>query len=189
MPGVVFPSHEFTKVGHSPHSLTERTMAKTRANQQSNGTIDAKTESAVGRSAAHVMDRYIGGLAVLDSELEVHRKELYIPLYRDAKQWAPHFKPKNLDKKRRKFDEEIHYVLETASLNLNIGTIALRAAHRAMVSRLYRRGSRRELNAQWQAHINFAGNYVKARREKIRISKELCEEEFSAYAPFLTNAD
>jgi hypothetical protein len=187
VPGIVFPSHEFTKVGHSPPGLTERAMAKTRASQSSknNGNVD---EGSVGRSAAHIMEGYISRLTVLDSELSVRRRKLYIPLYREVSQWAPHFKPKNLDKKRREFDEEIHEIIDTASLNINIGSTALKAAHRAVVSKLYRRGSAKELNDQWASHIKFAGDYLKDRREKISISKHLCGEELKAFQPFLDQA-
>lgn len=183
--GVVFPSTEFTTVARSARDLAVHTMAKTRkANRASIDIVDK--DNTTGRSVAHMLGRYIRGLNSLEDELIEKRESLLIPLYRETySPWQAHFKARNLDKKRKQFDEHLHDTIETATLNLDIGSTAIKAVHRAAASNLYRRGSSREINAQWKRYIEFVGKYVAERRKKIAQSKERCQEQYEHFEPFL----
>lgn len=186
VPSVVFPSDEYSKVAHSARGLTSRNMNKARLSAGKKGLGPTETELLVGRAAANILTSYIGSLDGLDKNLEKKRTTMLAPLYKETNTWVPHFKIKNLDKRRREFDEEVHHILDTASLNLNIGSIALKGAHRALASNLYRQGKTpHDINHQWRRYLHLTRDYVRARRQKIQISREECELELQPYLPFL----
>lgn len=188
-PAVVFPTEQFRTVARSPQDLAKHAMAVTReANKDNSDPIDV--EGKVGRSAGHALLGKINGLEKLEATLAATRNDLLLPLNREvnnntSRPWQAHYLPKNIDKKRKQFDEELHHTLDTAAINLNIGTTALQAAHRALVSNLYRRGSRNELSSQWLNYLTLSRDYVKARRSKIATSKAECKLQMNFYQQFI----
>lgn len=183
--GVVFPVNEFHVVARSAPDLAKHVMAKTRRANAGNPDHLA-VESTVGRSAAHALDTKIQGLNKLENELIENRNSLLIPLYRDTRRiWQSHFKAKNLDKKFKQFQEQYHQTIETACINLGYGTTTVKALHRAALSRQSRRGTTHERNQRLQEDIVLLGRYTTARRAKIVISKNQCEQELAYYEPFL----
>lgn len=190
-PGIVFPAREFHVVARNAADLAKHVMAKTRRANDNNPDGES-VEARVGRSAGHALEGKVLGLNELEKEYITVRNSVLIPLYREAKRngavhWRAHYGPKNLDKKRRLFDELTHEVIDTASLNLNLGSTALKAAHRAEASKLYRARSTRERSANWLASLEFAGNYLKARHHKVIISRNQCQKELIFYREFLNS--
>lgn len=185
--GVVFPREEFSIVARSAKDLSRHVRAKTR---RANGSEEDRdeVEARVNRSAAHAMEGKLKGINELDNYLIDERKLLFTVLREARSLWAAHYKAKNLDKKRKQADELIHNAAETASINLNLGTVTIRAMHRAIASNLYRRGSSRELRNMWQKYLTMTGRYTNARRGKVSQSKSACEKEFAIYAPSLSEA-
>ena len=183
--GVVFPVQEFHLVARNAKDLVKHVMAKTR--KANGGNPDRiEVDGTVGRSAGHAMESKIQGLNVLENQLIENRSRLLIPLYRETySSWQSHFKAKNLDKKRLQFDEQLHDTIETANINLNLGSTAVKAVHRAATANMHRRGSSSELNHHWQKYIKMVGEYVSARRAKVVISRTQCQEELKHYEPFL----
>lgn len=182
--GVVFPADEFPVVARNARDLVRHVQAKTRrANEGSSNheEIDAK----VGRSAAHAMDSKIGSLNNLENTL-IDERRILERIYREARTtWSAHHTAGKLDKIRKEADEIIHEMAETASINLNIGSVAIKAMHRAITSNLYRRGSRAELNAQWRRYSAFVGRYTNARRGKVVASRNACQKQLIHYAKYL----
>jgi hypothetical protein len=190
IPGVVFHAHEYHCVTRSPVDLAKQTMAKTR---RSNGDAASRTEveGKVGRSAAHALSTKIQSMNTLDNDLIQLRNEVLVPLSSETfSVWRAHYKAKNLDKKWKVFVEEAHNTLETASINLNIGTTAVAGAHRALTSRLTRfPGTREEQNTILRRYLYLSREYVQAKRHKIRFSREKTEEALALYEPFLQAQD
>jgi hypothetical protein len=185
--GVVFPKEEFAVVARNARDLVKHVKAQTlKANGDHPDRDEA--EAKAHRSAAHAMEGKLQGLNTLDNELIGERK-LLGKIFREAKSsWSAHYKAKNLDRDRKLADELIHNAAETASINLNLGTVALNAMHRAIVSSLYRRGSSRELNLMWQTYTSLTGRYANARRGKVSQSRNACEKQLAIYAPSLEQA-
>jgi hypothetical protein len=183
--GVVFPADQFKKVARSPRGLAEQRMAVTRDANKDNPD-DAAVDATVGRSAGHVMERYIPGMVKLDDQLDALREKVLLPLHSEARfNWQAHYNTKAIDLKFKIFVEEMHNTLDTASLNLNIGTVALKAAHRALTSNLTRRGSASEQNAQLQEYVGLSRQYVKARRKKINLALKFCGITLETFQPYL----
>lgn len=189
--GVVFPAREFHIVARSAQDLAKHVMAKTRrANEACLDSV--AVEARVGRSAAHALEGKVLGLNGLESELIIVRNTILIPLYREAKRnqashWRAHYGPRNLDKKRRVFDDLSHEAIDTASINLNLGSTALKAAHRAETSRRYRARTARERSANWMMSIAFVGKYLNSRHRKVVTSRDQCQKELVFYREFLTS--
>lgn len=183
--GVVFPAEEFPSIARNARDLSYHMMARTRgANAANKDRIDV--DGRVGRSAGHIMEDKIKKMNVLENSLLKNRSDLLIPLYRETySDWQSHFKAENLDKKRKEFDEQLHYTIETASINQDIGSTAIKAAHRAAFSNMYRRGSSKEINNSWQGYVRMVGEYVSKRVAKIEISRANCHEQLAEYQPFL----
>ncbi|MGI9027693.1 MAG: hypothetical protein ACR2FM_02520 [Candidatus Saccharimonadales bacterium] len=187
--GVVFPAHEFHIVARSASDLAKHVMAKTRRSNENNP--DAMcVEARVGRSAGHALVGKVLGLNELENDFITVRNTVLIPLYREAKRngdkhWSAHYGPKNLDKKRQVFDELTHEIIDTATINLDLGSTAIKAAHRAETSRLYRARSTRQRSANWLSSISFVGKYLNARHHKVIASRDQCQKELKFYHEFL----
>lgn len=186
IPGVVFHSSEFQKVDGSPVKLATRTMARTR-DLNSGNCNRPDVEGRVGRSGGHVIKDKMKNIDKVDSGLIALRNTILVPLSSETNStWRAHYKTKNLDKKFKIFVDEAHNTLETASINLNVGTVAIKGAHRALTSRLTRNSnSRAELNRTLKEYLYLSRKYVQAKRLKIRFARNQCEEALEAYKPFL----
>lgn len=183
--GVVFPVDEFRFVARNAKDFAKHVMAQTR-NANSANPDRIVVDGTVGRSAGHALESKVKAMNVLENQLLDNRAKLLVPLYREAKSdWQAHFKAKNLDKKRKQFDEQLHYVIETATINTNLGATAIKAVHRAAAANMYRRGSSKEINFHWQRYVRLVGKYVNARLIKVGISREECQQELKHYQPFL----
>jgi hypothetical protein len=183
--GVVFPQHQFSKVSRSPRGLTEQGMDKTR--EANSGEDDLpKVDATVGRTGGHIMERYIPQMEKVDKEIEIFETEILDPLTSQTRfNWQAHYKARNLDNKYRYFVEEMHGALDTASLNLNIDTTALRGAHRALASRLSRQRSTKEQNEALKPYLKLSKKYAKGRRDKVGRAIQYAQENLDAFQPFL----
>jgi hypothetical protein len=190
IPGVVFHAHEYPKIAKNPEALVKHKMAQTRSANADN-TDKIQVEGKVGRTPGHVLTSMIQSMNNVDSDLISVRNDILVPLTSETNStWQAHYKAANLDKKFKLFIEEAHNTLETASINLNIGTIAVKAAHRALTSRLTRYpGTRAEQNQAIRSNIFLLREYIKAKRHKIRFARERCEEALIPYEPFMQAAE
>lgn len=189
--GLVFPNGEWRKVARSPEDLARHAMDQTRlANTNTEDRTEA--ERRVGASAAHVLDQKDSYMESLKTGLLKRRNTLLAPLYKQTRQrsgkprFQNQFLAKNLDRKRREFDEVLHDTIETATINLDLNRYAVNGLHRAVNSNLYRRGSSAELIHHWRGYIALVGAYEKARIERLKISQDECRRVRKAYDPFVT---
>lgn len=183
--GVVFPSSEFHIVARNARDLARFTEARTRNANKDNPDRD-EIRQKVGRSAGHALFEKITDIFGLNSQI---KDELTVmrSLYRDLNSsWQAHYKSKNLEKKRAFADERIHETSETSTINLNLGSTAIKGLHRAIKKNLY--GGNRthaETAFNWQSYIKLVGRYMGARVHKLELSQTMCEEEFAKYRHFL----
>ncbi len=191
-PGVVFPSQHYATVARSPANLAEHVMNKTRKAKDDKAdrvVIDA----SVGRSAGHALKSKMSAMNSYENELLSIRSSVLIPLYRETlrnlsnRPWDARFKAKNLDKKRKIFDEMLHDTVETSTINQDISITAINGLHRAITSQLYRYGSNQNRSQRWKDYILLYGTYTKSQCEKIQLSKQRTADELKFYEQFLDN--
>lgn len=191
LPGLVFPTGEWRKVARSPKDLARHTMDQTRTANLNIADL-TETERKVGASAAHALDQKDTYMESLKTNLLERRNQLLVPLYKQTRQrsgkprYQNQFLAKNLDRKRREFDEILHDTIETATINLDLNRFAINGLHRAVNSNLYRRGSSVDLIHQWRGYVAFIGAYDKARITRLEISQSECQRVRKAYEPFVT---
>lgn len=185
-PGIVFPEDEFLTITYSPSGMAARVMAGTRAANKGEPDIDEK----VLRSAGHALDSKIKSLTKLDNSLEYLRVNTIAPIQEEAyrngnRHWQAHYSPKNIDALRLEVDERYHEAIDIAAINWNIGSKALKAAHRAAASALYRTPDSEKRTQNWAVCANFLRGYIIARQEKIRTATQECQTQLDVYQPFL----
>lgn len=174
-PGVVFPEDEFMVITYSPSGMASRIMARTRLANRYQPDVNEKAT----RSACHALTEKIDRLSGLDNSLEELRTDILVPVQEEAyrngnRGWQAHYSPKNIDRLRRQVDERYHEAIDIAAINLNVGSTALKAAHRAAASALYRTPDDRQRNQNWASTANFLRRYVQARRQKVSYAKRDC---------------
>lgn len=187
--GVVFPKEEFKIVARNARDFVKHVKARTYAANSSE--MDRESvEQKANRAAARSMRLKMTELNSLESSL-VEERDLLIEVYRQAKgtKLGAPYKAKNLDKIRKQADEIIHNVAETSSINRNMGTVAVNAMHRAIMSKLHRGGSSSQIAHNWAQYATMAGQYTSARRGKVWQSRRDCWAQFEEYAPALYAAE
>ncbi len=199
--GVVFPSDQFHTVARSPLDLIKHAMATTRNANKDNGDTE-DVEARVGRTAGHALESKIAAMNKIDAELEAARTAVFVPLQAEAMSnrahpWIARYRSKDIDALLKSVDKQYHEVIDTAAINFNVGSTALKgahdtaasalkAAHRAGASALYRTPDNLTRNIRMVDVINMLRRYTQERRIKIAISKEECERILASdYQEFL----
>jgi hypothetical protein len=188
--GIVVSEEEFPIIARSASDLAIAAEAKTRRARirQGNSDVEEIAQDS-GRAGAHSMESKIYYLDRLrDSLLE--DKDVLLRVYKDSKaaylgRYRTNYKAKNLDRLRKRADELIHETARVASINTDQGTTALNGIHRAIASRLYRRGTYKELAFSWAYYSFFTGRYINAKLGKIDQSRDSAEKELERRAHFL----
>jgi hypothetical protein len=183
--GVVFPSSEFYVVARNARDLARHTEAKTRNANKNNPDRD-EVRQKVGRSVGHTLSGKIESIVGLSSHIKEEVKVMR-SLYRDLRSpWQAHYKVKNLEKKRVFADERIHETAEVSTINLNLGSSAVKGLHGAIKKNLYGENRTHAQTAHsWHSYITLVGRYMGARVHKLDLSKAMCKEEFARYQHFL----
>lgn len=187
--GVIFPADEFKIVARNARDFVKHVKAQSLAKNADNPDKEEVEQTAL-RAAARAMTRKIDDLDDLEQDI-IDERQLLIKVYRQAKgtNRGPRYKAKNLDKLRKQADEIIHNTAETSAINRNLGTISVKAMHKAIMSSLYRRGSNSQVAYNLGEYTAMAGRYATARRGKVWQSRRDCAIQLIEYAPSLEAVD
>lgn len=182
--GVTLGKGEYPKIVPYPGPLAARAIAQT---------LDARAEAidreesreAAYRAGGHILERKLVGLRELDQRF-IGEYALLLSLHRDARViWRTTYLTKNLDRKRQAADELIHDIVEVAANSLGYSTPDTNATHRAFTSKMYRRGSARQLAESWREITRWSAMYINAKRGKVNQSINGCEQVLRIYQPYL----
>lgn len=166
--GVAVGRGEFPIIQTSPRALADRARASTLdARERENAGSREERDQAALRAAGHALEAKLDKLNKLETQF-LGQRALLLSLQKDARLvWRTAYLGKNLNRKRVEADEFLHEMVEIAANNLNYGTVNTSAAHRALTSRLYRRGSAQELATSWLSMTEWARHYLNAKRGKV----------------------